>query len=170
MSRWRSIIQPWRINHYLFRNVLAVYYTAATILDTSCIYTAFLLPESIAEDSRLEIHRKRRSPAKSESHVRQSFNLRGLLVSLSVPFESLRCLKPTRNTVTGKRNWRLVYCATHVFLISIADGYAVWSMIVFLTTRYNYTPIEVRFFPVRIIVISEMNCTFRLTTCSQHST
>jgi len=60
--------------------------------------------------------------------------------SLMVAFESSDVLKPTYNPENGKKNWRLVYCAVHIFVVTLADGYAMQATLIYLSTQYMYTP------------------------------
>lgn len=111
---------------------------------TGWIYIVSVLPESFPVEKRLELRRQRKMANAALTADPQHHKARQFLHTLAIPLEPLKQLKPTLHVDTGKRNWRLVFCAIHIFLANMGDSYAVVSMILFLTTRYNYTPAEVR--------------------------
>ena len=129
-----GLITPW------FNNVTRVYIVSIVMHALICIYIVAVLPESFPRHKREELRREREAEAASASS-RSPF--RKALASVATVFEPLKQLKPTRNHVTGRRNWRLVYCACYIFTVMIADGYATNSMLIYFTTHYKYGPAEV---------------------------
>ncbi|KAF4622114.1 hypothetical protein D9613_009307 [Agrocybe pediades] len=121
------------------KDTTAVYLLAATILLLACLYVIYLVPESFPADKREELRREReaQNPTAGERTLRQKINS-----YFSVVLEPLKQLKPSYNPITGKRNMRLVYCAIHIFIVAVADGYAVLSMILYFTTQHHYTPAQ----------------------------
>jgi len=119
-------------------SMLTVYLVSSAIIALACIYIAFVLPESFPISKRDELRSRREEETLA---VPRSW-AKEMKSSLAIIFEPLRQLKPTYNSSTGKQNWRLVYCAIHVFIVAVADGYAVLAMILFFTTQYKYTPAE----------------------------
>ena len=123
-----------------FNNVTRVYIVSIVMHALICIYIVAVLPESFPRHKREELRREREAEAASASS-RSPF--RKALASVATVFEPLKQLKPTRNHVTSRRNWRLVYCACYIFTVMIADGYATNSMLIYFTTHYKYGPAEV---------------------------
>ena len=126
--------------------MLTVYFVSSVIIALACIYIAFVPPESFPTSKRDELRSRREEQTltarRSWAKEIQSF--------LAIIFEPLQQLKPTYNPSTGKMNLRLVYCAIHVFIVAVADGYAILAMILFFTTQYQYTPAEVSHFLFRM--------------------
>lgn len=116
-----------------------VYLVSLAILVSSCLYIIVVLPESFPASKRGELHTQREEEA---SLVPQSW-LQKAQSHLAIIIEPLQFLKPTYDPITGKYNRRLLYCAIHIFIVTLADGYAVLSMILYFTTRYKYTPAQV---------------------------
>ncbi|KAJ7452397.1 MFS general substrate transporter [Mycena galericulata] len=114
---------------------LSVYYVAAIIWIALFAYTSLRIPESFPKHKRDELRRALASAqgSSSESWLRNA--IRPIL-------EPLRQLKPTRNPETGTRNWRLILCAIHVFLVDLGYAYGSTALIVYLTAVYRYTPQE----------------------------
>jgi hypothetical protein len=119
-------------------STITVYLVSLAVLALACIYIALVLPESfpISKRDQLRCRREEETLTVPRSWAKE------MQSSLAIILEPLRQLKPTYNPSTGKLNWRLVYCAIHVFIVTIADGYAALAMILFFTTRYQYTPAE----------------------------
>ena len=103
------------------------------------IYIALVLPESFPTSKRDEL----RSRREEETLTAPRSWVKKMQSSFAIIFEPLRQLKPTYNPSTGKQNWRLVYCAIHISIVSVADSYAVLALILFFTTQYHHTPAEV---------------------------
>ncbi|THU83908.1 MFS general substrate transporter [Dendrothele bispora CBS 962.96] len=116
-------------------NVLPVYFTAATIHGLSLIFVILVLPESLSQAKRDNLQQQQRT----ELHLHTS-----AISALHRALEPLKLLTSSTNhsTISGKPNRRLTYCAAHIFLAQIASGYAVVSMLVFLTTRFRYKPAD----------------------------
>lgn len=127
------------------KNYVVVYAISFLTLVIAITYTVFLIPESFSVEKREELRRQRIDQAATSSS--QSWILR-MKSSFSIVLEPLLGLKPTYNPSTGKTNWRLLYCAAHVFIVTLADAYAVMGMIVYFTSRYHYTPAQVRYYGV----------------------
>ncbi|KZT23870.1 MFS general substrate transporter [Neolentinus lepideus HHB14362 ss-1] len=127
-----------------FHNVLVVYYLSAAMFASIWVYVFLLIPESFSKEKRDELRRQRKAKAQeAEVSVAGSRldKAKHYLIRTVVP-EPLKEFKPTRNPVTGKRNWRLFYCAVHIIFTQLADAYGAVSMVLFLTAKHNYEPSE----------------------------
>ncbi|KDR78060.1 hypothetical protein GALMADRAFT_266598 [Galerina marginata CBS 339.88] len=118
-------------------DTITVYITSLSILGSLLLYTVVAVPESFPSAKREKLRRERVARAPSSQSWIQTLKLSTAVVS-----EPLQLLKPDYNPLTGRQNWRLVYCAVHIFIVTVADGYAVIAMALYCTTRYNYTPAE----------------------------
>ncbi|KAF8813233.1 MFS general substrate transporter [Phlegmacium glaucopus] len=119
-------------------STLTVYLVSLAVVALACVYIVLVLPESFPISKRDELRCRR----EEETLTAPRSWAKEMQSSLAVILEPLWQLKPTYNPSTGELNWRLVYCAIHVFIVTVADGYAVLAMILFFTTRYQYTPAE----------------------------
>lgn len=131
-------------------NLTGVYIISIAVHTLTCIYILTILPESFPLTKREELRRQREEEARSTPLHGW---VRNILSLLAIVFEPLKQLKPTYNPSTGKRNWRLVYCAIHIFIVTVADGYAALAMVVYFASRYQYTPAEVRLCPSCTVVL-----------------
>ena len=118
-------------------STLPVYLVSSGIIALACIYITLVLPESFPISKRDELRTLREEDIAPRSWGKK------MQSSMAIITEPLRLLKPTYSPSTGKRNWRLVYCAIHVFVVTVADAYAVLAMILFFTTQHQYTPAKV---------------------------
>ncbi|KDR78026.1 hypothetical protein GALMADRAFT_138183 [Galerina marginata CBS 339.88] len=100
-------------------------------------YTAVALPESFSASKREELRRERAAAAHSSKSWIQKLKSSTAIVS-----EPLQTLKPDYNPLTGRLNWRLVYCAIHIFIVTVADGYASTAMMLYFNIHYKYTPAQ----------------------------
>ncbi|KAF7368867.1 MFS general substrate transporter [Mycena venus] len=115
---------------------LPVYYVACAIWIALYVYIYLLVPESFPKYKRDELRRARTSAA-------QELPPRSWLCSKVQPIlEPLAQIKPTLNPETGARNWRMVLCAVHIFLVDLGGGYRATALIVYLTAVQRYTPQE----------------------------
>ncbi|KAJ6491559.1 MFS general substrate transporter [Mycena vulgaris] len=118
-------------------NVLAVYFIGGALWVTALLYVWIILPESFSKSQREELRLER---------ARQSQQTRsGLWRFLPRPtgfLEPLKHLKPARDPRTGRRNWRLVICAVHMFFAGLGAGYGIASILTIVTSLYHYTPAE----------------------------
>lgn len=122
-------------------SVVIVYLVSTIALASLCIYISILLPESFPIAKRVELQRQRNElPPESQTWFET------LTSPLAVVFEPLKQLKPSYDPSKGRRNWRLVFCAIHVFVVTVADGYAALAMVLYFATHYNYTPAKVYLF------------------------
>ncbi|KAH7922162.1 MFS general substrate transporter [Leucogyrophana mollusca] len=121
-------------------DTLIVYIITGALLATACLYIALVLPESFPEAKQDEL-RRQRALATVDAGT-PGGTLYRLASYFSIVFEPLKLLKPTTNPHNGRRNWRLVYCAIHVFIATLGDGYLTVGMILYFTTQYNYTSAE----------------------------
>ncbi|KDR78059.1 hypothetical protein GALMADRAFT_245037 [Galerina marginata CBS 339.88] len=116
---------------------IAVYITSLTILGSLLLYTMVAVPESFPASKREQLRRERAATAPSSQPLIQRLKSSTAFVS-----EPLQLFKPHYNPLTGRRNWRLVYCAIHIFIVGVADGYAVLAMVLYFITYYKYTPAQ----------------------------
>ena len=120
-----------------FNSTVTVYLVSTLALTLLCIYISIMLPESFPIAKRVELLRQRITRPESQSWIEN------MTSSLAVVFEPLKLLKPTYDPSKGRWNKRLVFCAIHIFIVTVADGYAVISMILYFTTYHKYTPAKV---------------------------
>ncbi|KAF9562858.1 hypothetical protein CPC08DRAFT_816884 [Agrocybe pediades] len=151
-------------------NTTTVYMVAILSLAVTFSYTLIVIPETFPLESRQQLLAgKRRSsstqgdtedPTESVTATALPKNLFGRLKSsLSIALEPFRILSPTYNMLTGKRNWRLVYCAAHIFVVSLAEGYAMVAAILYFSTQYMYTPAQTGY----VLTLSTLAGTVALT-------
>lgn len=113
-------------------NPLIVFYIATVIFVATFVFVVWALPETLPDDKRNVSCIDLDLPVPSMTSRLASF--------LSI-FEPLRILIPSR---TRTRNWRLTWCVAHIFVFMTAHGY-VWSAwFVIVTSKYHFTPADVR--------------------------
>ncbi|KAJ7263097.1 MFS general substrate transporter [Mycena rebaudengoi] len=117
-------------------NDLPVYYIAGGIWVLIWLYIWFFVQESFPKHKRDELRRIRLA----ENAQSRPKNL--IVSKIGQIFEPLKRLQPSRDPETGTRNWRLVYCAVHVFLVDLGGSYGATALIVYLTALQKYTPEE----------------------------
>ncbi|KAJ7280246.1 MFS general substrate transporter [Mycena rebaudengoi] len=116
---------------------LVVYYIACGLWTTAIFYVWVILAESFPKDKREELRLRRAREAEQAGRTGRR------VLSLLIGFlEPLKHLKAERDPHTGRRNWRLVICAVHMFLAGLGAGYASASLITIVTQLYHYTPEE----------------------------
>lgn len=123
-------------------NDTTVYLISLLMLAITVVFTAFLLPESFPAEKR-DLLRLERLAQTSSVPDRPSFAQR-LKASTAIILEPLELLRPTINPWTGKKNWRLVWCTAHIMVVTLADAYAFPAVMLFFSTKYKYTPAQVR--------------------------
>ncbi|KAJ7471907.1 MFS general substrate transporter [Mycena latifolia] len=118
-------------------NVLAVYFVGGALWTVALLYVWLVLPESFPKSKReaLRLERARQTQETRTGRWRFIPRPTGVL-------EPLKHLKPVRDPRTGRRNWRLVICAVHMFFVGLGGGYAVASLITIVTSLFHYTPAE----------------------------
>ncbi|KAJ7675449.1 major facilitator superfamily domain-containing protein [Mycena rosella] len=136
-------------------NLLAVYFTGGALWIVGLLYIWLILPESFPKSKReaLRLERARQSERSRPSRLR-------FLPRLTGVFEPLKHLKPTRDPRTGRRNWRLVLCATHMFFAGLGGGYAIASLLTIVTSLYQYTPAETGYTLTALSATSVLVLTF----------
>ncbi|KAJ6629315.1 MFS general substrate transporter [Mycena sp. CBHHK59/15] len=117
---------------------LPVYYTAGAIWIALWAYIWLFVPESFPKHKRQAL----RCQLAAEAETFQGSGRNHVLRKIGPIFEPLHQLKPSRDPETGARNWRLVYCAIHVFLVDLGGSYGTTALIVYLTAVQKYTPQE----------------------------
>ncbi|KAJ6632590.1 MFS general substrate transporter [Mycena sp. CBHHK59/15] len=115
-------------------NLLAVYYIAGAIWAAALLYVWLVLPESFPKGKREDLRLQREQDS--------SRNARSSVLRLPAFLAPLKHLKPARDPRTGRRNWRLVICAVHIFFAGLGGGFAVASLLTIITSLYHYTPAE----------------------------
>ncbi|KAK7462291.1 hypothetical protein VKT23_007891 [Stygiomarasmius scandens] len=118
-------------------NVLPVYVVAAVIHAISLVYAAIFLPESFTREKRVNLQRQQ-VESRSYGNERCSV-IRYVHSAFLRVFGPLEFLK---SASTERKKSHLIYFATHIFLAQMASGYAVVSMLVFLTTQFKYKPVD----------------------------
>ncbi|KAK1234376.1 hypothetical protein PQX77_002414 [Marasmius sp. AFHP31] len=125
--------------------VLLVFYISVSLDALACFYVLFILPESFTKDKRDELQRERAEETSQHvaemSHLPRRKRIVKRLASYVGPF---KILKPTLNERRGRRNWRLLISSAHIFTASLGSGYSGFAMVIFLTSKYNYKPADVR--------------------------
>lgn len=112
-------------------NLLIVFYVSAAIFVATLIYVVSVLPESFPKEKRNALSLMRPEPS-----------FQGPFTTPLLIFEPLRMLIPTRK-LDGARNWRLVWCATHAFVFTVANAYASTAWLVLASSKYHLTPADV---------------------------
>ncbi|KAJ6602800.1 MFS general substrate transporter [Mycena vulgaris] len=122
-------------------NARPVYFVAGVIWTSALIYIWTFLPESFPKARREELRRQREDQARAAALANPGNKKPSAFAAkMTIILEPLQQLKPRRDPVTGKSNWRLIYCAIHIFFAEIGGTYIVSALIVYLTTQFNYTP------------------------------
>ncbi|KAG2067511.1 hypothetical protein BDR04DRAFT_1104934 [Suillus decipiens] len=116
---------------------LIVYYISISVLGAIFVYVLAFLPESFPEEKRDELRRRRLAQQNVEPSARQHLSSR-LISTLTIVFEPLRQLVPARKA-DGKRNWRIVYCASHIIISALADTYAASALLLLYIIKYGYS-------------------------------
>ncbi|KAJ7240976.1 MFS general substrate transporter [Mycena rebaudengoi] len=128
-------------------NVLPVYFVSAAIWDAALLYMAFVVPESFTRAKRDELRRQRENQARETALVNpEATRLRAIASKLTAILEPLQQLKSWRDPITGKNNYRLLYCAIHIFFAEIGGHYALSTLLIILTALFDYTPQDVGYF------------------------
>ncbi|KAF8423724.1 major facilitator superfamily domain-containing protein [Boletus edulis BED1] len=125
-------------------NPLIVFYMTATIYVSTLTYVVFVLPESFPEESRSALSRTLPKPPDNGHPVTTRF------ISLHI-FEPLKMLIPTRR-LDGTRNWRLAWCAAHIFVFTAVNAYVLTAWLVLVTSKYNLTPADTGIFFTTVAV------------------
>lgn len=124
-----------------------VYCVAGVLWATAWLYVALFLSESFPKHKREELRlRVAREAQEEESRRTDSESMkvwRRVLGDVFVLLAPLKQLKPTWNVHTGKRNWRLVFCGIHIFFAELGANYSGAALVIYTTTRFNYTPADV---------------------------
>jgi hypothetical protein len=105
------------------------------------IYVSAFLPESFPKEKRDALRCQQLAEQNVEESARQNSSNR-LISMISVPFEPLKQLAPTRRA-DGSRNWRVAFCAIHIIIAVLADTYAPVALLLLYTTKYGYNPAQV---------------------------
>ncbi|KAF8810289.1 MFS general substrate transporter [Phlegmacium glaucopus] len=145
-------------------SVIIVFLVSTIALALLCIYISIFLPESFPIEKRVELRRKRNELLLPGS---QTWT-KNLTSSLAVVFEPLKQLKPSYDPSKGRRNWRLVFCAIHVFIVTVADGYAALAMVLYFTTHYKYTTAKVGYILTTYNVTGVVVLTFVIPAIVRH--
>ncbi|KAH7907385.1 hypothetical protein BJ138DRAFT_1116732 [Hygrophoropsis aurantiaca] len=94
--------------------------------------------------SAKELRRKRLAHAEAEPVSKSDQRFSALwyaLTAVTLLFEPLKQLTPKRKW-NVKYNFRLLYCAAHVFVTQIGSRYAPLAIIIYYTTKYSYNPAQ----------------------------
>ncbi|KAH7885072.1 MFS general substrate transporter [Phlebopus sp. FC_14] len=130
-------------------NPLIVYYLSCLLFVATFLYVFFFLPESFPKEKRDEL-RRRRLAETADGHQPPTSSL--------LFFEPLKVLIPSYRP-DGGRNWRLVWCAVHIFIVMTATTYAGMGFVVLVTTKYHLTPVQTGLF----LSIASISSVFTLT-------
>ncbi|KAF5373538.1 hypothetical protein D9758_000903 [Tetrapyrgos nigripes] len=126
-------------------NALLVFWVSLTIMFLNFLFVLFIVPESFSKDRRIELRRER-----EEQQAKRASNSRRLDSALG-PFQQL---KPTINSQTGRRNWRLVLCAVHGFLTELGTSAAVTNMVTYVTAIYDYQASTTGYMMTMVSIVS----------------
>ncbi|KAN0087878.1 Major facilitator superfamily domain containing protein [Tylopilus felleus] len=113
-------------------NPLIVFHASTVLLAAAFVYVASYLPESFPEEKRNALSSMR--PECSVDGVPATTRFAVLHI-----FEPFKMIIPTRRS-DGTRNWRLAWCAAHIFVFTVASSYATDACLVLATTIYHLTP------------------------------
>ncbi|KAJ7641455.1 MFS general substrate transporter [Roridomyces roridus] len=115
-------------------NVLVVYSIAGILWLSALLYVWLILPESFPKAKREQLRLERLRPQQAQTRLmRYMLRLKRFLARLE---------RPPRDPNTGRRNWRLILCAVHMFFTGLGSGYALPALITIITSLYRYTPEE----------------------------
>ncbi|KIJ62966.1 hypothetical protein HYDPIDRAFT_41647 [Hydnomerulius pinastri MD-312] len=134
-------------------NPLIVFYLANGLFVATFLYVAFFLPESFPKEKREELQRLRISQSDESS------NTSGISSCLLVVFEPLKSILPSHKP-DGTRNWRLFWCAVHIFVVMLANTYAGAGWLVIATTKYHLDAAQTGL----VLTIINISAVFTLTT------
>ncbi|KAH9936158.1 major facilitator superfamily domain-containing protein [Fomitopsis serialis] len=118
-----------------------VYYVALGLQCVNFIYVITLIPETHQKAQGVEVsHPRSDDGAQTENIVVAALRCcRSVVVAALLPLKTLR---PTRDHSTGRLNLRLLYCAIHIFIAGLGEGHVLPALMVYLTTKYDYSPKE----------------------------
>ncbi|KAG1865147.1 MFS general substrate transporter [Suillus tomentosus] len=117
-------------------NPLIVYYISISVLGAIFVYVLAFLPESLPKEKRDELRRQRLAQQNVEASGRRNLSSR-LISMVAIAFEPLKQLVPARKE-DGRRNLRVVYCAIHIIIATLADSYSAVALTLLYTTKYKY--------------------------------
>ncbi|KAF4612066.1 hypothetical protein D9613_003886 [Agrocybe pediades] len=128
-------------------NTKTVYAVSIACMMFLVLYTFLMVPETFPVEKREQLRLERLENSRSgESNAQNSGSIRSWLSrmrkSVMVAFESFEVLKPTYNPESGSKNWRLIYCAIHIFVVTLADGYVMQAALIYFSTQYMYNPAQ----------------------------
>ncbi|KAJ6510526.1 MFS general substrate transporter [Mycena sanguinolenta] len=137
-------------------NALTVYMIAATLWTIGLLYVWLVLPESFPKTKRdaLRAERKREQASLDGRW--------GVLSRVTAVLAPLKLLKPIRDPQTGRRNWRLLICGVHMFLVGLGAGYALPSLLTIITSLYQYKPEETGYILTALSAASMLVLTFAI--------
>lgn len=133
---------------------LTVFYIGAGILAVMTVIFGLTVDETFGVERRAERkkereielerarerERERGLNVRNQSRIRRS--LRRAWSSISAPFHLITRVLPTRDLVTGKRNYRLFVLSLSFFLGSFVGKY-VQGIVVLSTTKFHFAAKEV---------------------------
>ncbi|KAG1863633.1 MFS general substrate transporter [Suillus subalutaceus] len=116
---------------------LIVYYISIFLLGAIFVYVLAFLPESFPEEKRDEL-RRQRSAQQASAHQKLSSRL---ISTIAIAFEPLKQLVPARKA-GGSQNLRVLCCAIHIMITTLADVYTPAALLMLYITKYNYSPAQ----------------------------
>lgn len=119
---------------------LIVYYISIFLLGAIFVYVLAFLPESFPEEKRDELRRQRSAQQNVEASARRKLSSR-LISTIAIAFEPLKQLVPARKA-DGRQNLRVLYCAIHIMITTLADVYTPAALLMLYITKYNYSPAQ----------------------------
>lgn len=119
---------------------LIVYYISIFLLGAIFVYVLAFLPESFPEEKRDKLRRQRSAQQNVEASARRKLSSR-LISTIAIAFEPLKQLVPARKA-DGRQNLRVLYCAIHIMITTLADVYTPAALLMLYITKYNYSPAQ----------------------------
>lgn len=119
---------------------LIVFYISVFLLGAIFVYVLAFLPESFPEEKRDELRRQRLAQQNVEAGARRNLSSR-LISTIAIAFEPLKQLVPARKA-DGRRNLRVLYCAIHIMIATLADTYTPAALLLLYITKYSYNPAQ----------------------------
>lgn len=132
-----------------FHDIGPVYIVVLIVQSANFLYISLLIPETLQKGQRDDGPSPDETIASRGNILVRPFS--SCCNGIASAFIPLKTIRPTRNPLTGKLNARLLYCGVHVFIVGLGDGYVTPALIVYLTTKYNYTPQEVCILPPTLL-------------------
>ena len=127
------------------QNSLIVYYVALAIHVVLICSTWIFLPESLSAERRKQLYEEEAETL--TTGIQPGGIIRRVRALFTTILHPLAFVWPLADSMTGKRNLRIMWCSLHSFLRTLGTGYISSVILVYLTTKTHFKPDEVRQLP-----------------------